>query len=68
MIDRFLGDIFYVLSFPFWSTVLQYGARLPTHLNLLYRAVSGAQFLTGPVFECDIVHRQSVAILCMHAV
>ena len=36
-----------------------------THLKLLDRAVSGAQFLTGGVFECDIAHRRSVAILCM---
>ena len=38
-----------------------------THLKLLDRAVSGAWFLTGvwPVFECDIAHRQSVAVLCM---
>ena len=36
-----------------------------THLNLLDRAVSGAQFLTGAVFECDIAHCQSAALLCM---
>ena len=36
-----------------------------THLKLLDRAVSGAQFLTGGVFECDISHRRSVAVLCM---
>ena len=36
-----------------------------THLKLLGHAVSGSQFLTGGVFQCDIVHRQSVAILCM---
>ena len=36
-----------------------------THLILLDRAVSGARFLTGGVFECDIAHRRSVAILCM---
>ena len=36
-----------------------------THLKLLYRAVSGAQFLTGGVFECDNAHRRSVAVLCM---
>ena len=35
-----------------------------THLKLLDRAVSGAQFLTGGVFECDIAHRQSMAVLC----
>ena len=36
-----------------------------THLKLLERAISGARFLTGGVFECHISHRRSVAILCM---
>ena len=36
-----------------------------THLKLLDRAVSGAWFLTWGVFECDIAHRRSVAVLCM---
>ena len=36
-----------------------------THLKLLDRAVSGARFLIGRVFECDIAHRRSVAVLCM---
>ena len=36
-----------------------------THLKLLYRAVSGARFLTGGVSECDISHLRSVAVLCM---
>ena len=36
-----------------------------THLKQLDRAVSGARFLTGGVFECDIFHRRSVAVLCM---
>ena len=36
-----------------------------THLKLLDRAVSGARFLTGGVFECEIAHRRSVAVLCM---
>ena len=36
-----------------------------THLKLLDRVVSGARFLTGDVFECDIAHRLSMAILCM---
>ena len=36
-----------------------------THLNLLDRVVSGASFLTGSVFECDLAHRRSVAVLCM---
>ena len=36
------------------------------HLKLLDRAVSGARFLTGGVFQCDIDHRRSMAVLCMH--
>ena len=36
-----------------------------THLKLLDRAVIGARFLPGGVFECDIAHRRSVAVLCM---
>ena len=31
MIDRILGDVFGVLSYSFWSTVLQCGAPLPIH-------------------------------------
>ena len=61
MIDHFLGDALGVLSCQFWSTVLQSAAAhvLPcsaaaTHLKLLDRAVSGARFLTGGVFECNI--------------
>ena len=55
MIDQLLKDASIVLSCPFWST----------HLKLLDRAVSGARLLTGVLFECDIVHRRSVAVLCM---
>ena len=40
------------------------GSAADTHLKLLERAVSGAWFLTGGVFECDIAHRRSVAVLC----
>ena len=36
-----------------------------TYLKLLDRAVSGARFLTGGAFECDIAHRRSVAVLWM---
>ena len=36
-----------------------------THLKLLDRAVSGPRFQTGGVFECDISHRRSLAVLCM---
>ena len=50
--------------------VLQYCSAIwctaaDTHINLLDRAVSGARFLTGGAFECDISHRRSVAVLCM---
>ena len=65
MIDRFLGDTFVVLSCLFWSTVLVWCSAANTHLKLLDRAVSGARSLTGGVFECDIAHRRSVAVLCM---
>ena len=39
-----------------------------THLKLLDRVVtvvSAASFLNGGVFECDLEHRRSVAVLCM---
>ena len=67
MIDHFLRDASWVLSCPF---VLEYCSAVwcsfaDTHLKLLDRAVSGARFLTGGVFECDIAHRRSVAVLCM---
>ena len=67
MIDRFLGDAFGLFSCRFWSTVLHSGARMRIHtlIKLLDRAVSVGRFLTGGVFECDIVHRRSVAVLCM---
>ena len=61
MIDRFLGDAFGVSSFLFSSIVLQCDA----HLTLLGCVVSGARFLTGGIFQCDIVHRPSEAVLCI---
>ena len=36
-----------------------------THLKLLDGVISGASFLTGGVFECDLAHRRSVAVLCL---
>ena len=36
-----------------------------THLKPLDLVVSGARFLTVGVFECDVAHRQSVAVLCI---
>ena len=35
------------------------------HLKLLDRVVIGARLVTGCVFECNIAHRRSVAVLCM---
>ena len=40
-------------------------SAVDTHLRLLDRVVSGASFLYGGVFECDLAHRRSVAVLCM---
>ena len=37
------------------------------HLRLLNRVVSGASFLTGGVFECDLAHRRSVAVRILYA-
>ena len=61
-----LGRCFWGFVLP----VLEYCSAVwcsaaDTHL-LLDRAVSGARFLTGGVFEYDISHRRSVAALCMH--
>ena len=35
------------------------------HLYLLDRAISGARFIAGGVFQCDVAHRRSVAVLCL---
>ena len=66
IIDCFLGDAVVVLSLP----VLEYCSAVwcsatDTHLRLLDLVVSGASILTGGVFECDLAHRRSVAVLCM---
>ena len=58
MLSLFCPESFGVL---FCSLVLGYRYTL----KLLDQAVSGAQFLTGGVFESDISHRWSVAVLCM---
>ena len=58
----FRGFVLPVLEYcsAFWCTAAG------THLKLLDRAVSGAWFLTGGVFEREIFHRRSaVAVLCM---
>ena len=36
-----------------------------THVKLLDRCSQWCPFLTGGVFECDIAHRRSVAVMCM---
>ena len=67
MIGRFLGDAFGVLSYPFWSTVLQCGARLqiPTLTYWTVLTTVAVRFLTGSAFHCNIAHRRSVAVLCI---
>ena len=35
------------------------------HIKLLDCVVSGASLITGGLFECDIAHRRSLAVLCM---
>ena len=54
----------FVLPFLEYCSVVWCSAA-DTHLELLDHAVSGARFLTGGVFECDIARRRSVAVLCM---
>ena len=60
--DRLLlGRCFRSFIFP----VLEYCSAVwclasDTHLRLLDSLVSGASFLTGGVFECDLAHRRSV--------
>ena len=36
-----------------------------TYLKLLDHELSGASFLTGGVFECDLAHRRYMSVLCM---
>ena len=57
----FLGFVLLVLDYcsVVWCSAAD------THLKLLDRAVSGARFLTGGVFDCDTAHLRSVAVLCM---
>ena len=52
-----LGDALGVLSCQFWRTALPFGAQLPMHTL--------ASFFTLGVFECELAHRRSVAVLCM---
>ena len=67
--DRLLGRCFSGLVLP----VLEYGSDVwcsaaDLHPKLRDRVFSGASFLTGGVFESDLAHRRSVAVLCMYAV
>ena len=67
MFDRsLLGRCFrgFVLPVQEYSSAVWYSAA-DTHLRLLDQIVSGASFLTGGVFECDLAHRRCVAVLCM---
>ena len=63
MIDPFLGGFrdFVLPALEYCSAV--WCSAADTHLKLLDRAVSGPRFLTGGVFECDIAHRRSMAVL-----
>ena len=66
MIDCFLADALGVWPARFGVLpVSEYCPATDTHLKLLDRVVSGASFLTEGVFECDLAHRRSVAVLCM---
>ena len=55
----------------FVKSVLEYCSAVcccsaaDTHLTLLDRVVSRVSFLTGDVFESDIAHLRSGAVLCM---
>ena len=42
--------------------------EITSYLNTSSITVSGTLFLTGGVFEWDIAHRRSVALLCIYAV
>ena len=35
-----------------------------SHLKLLDRVVRGAGFLAGGIFDCNLPHRRSVAVIC----
>ena len=65
--DRLLlgrGFMGFVLPVLEYCSAVWYLAA-DTHLRPLDRIVSGASFLTGGVFERDLAHRRSVAVLCM---
>ena len=58
------------MIFEFCPAVLEHCSAVwcsaaDTHLKVLDRVLSGARFLSQGVFECDISHHGSVAVLCM---
>ena len=65
-LDRFLLGRYILGSllpvFEYCSAV--WCSAADTHIKLPNRVVSGACFLTGSVFECDIPHCRSVAVPC----
>ena len=65
MINCSSGDALGVLSCQFWNTATVWCSAADTHLKLPDRVVSGACVLAGGVLNCDLSHRQSVAVLCM---
>ena len=65
MTDRFLGDAFGVLSCRFGVLFCSVVLGCRYYVKLLDHAVSGAWFLAGGAFECDIAYRRSVAALYM---
>ena len=60
-----LGRCFRGFVLPVLECSAVWCSAADTHLKLLDLAVSGARFLTGGVFYCDISHHRSVAVLCM---
>ena len=64
---KYFMDILYLILYPCLRLRFLYvePEAADTDLKLLDSAVSGARFLTGGVFECDIAHCRSVAVLCM---
>ena len=62
LLGRFFWG-FLLPDFEYCSAV--WCSAAATHLKLLDREVSGASFLTGGVFECNLAHRPSVVVLCI---
>ena len=59
------------MLFGFLLPVLEYYSAVrclaaDTHHKLMNRVVSGASLLTGGLFECDLAHLRSVAVLYVH--